>query len=83
MRELIGAILFALAIGGCAHMTETVNVPVPVPCNPPKVEKPALPVDSLPQGSDIFSQVRALWATVETLEGYADQLTAALDACRD
>ena len=79
---LLAFALCFLAATGCATTTHTVSVPVPVPCDPPKVDKPTLPIDALPTGSTIFDQVKALWATVETLEAYAGQLNVAIDACR-
>jgi hypothetical protein len=64
-------------------MTETVEVPIPVPCNPPQVDPPAKPIDGLdPAAMTIFESTRALWATVEALEGHAEQLRVSVDACR-
>lgn len=75
------ALVYILA--GCATVrTERVNVPVPVPCNPPVVASPPLAVDGLDAQADIFEYTRALWASVEQLESHADQLQAALEACR-
>ena len=77
------ALAAALALSGCAiPVTQRVEVPVPVPCDAPEVARPASPVDALPDDADAFETTRALWATVETLEGYAGQLEVAVAACR-
>lgn len=78
------ALCVALALSGCAAAPETVQVEVAVPvyCEPPARARPQLPVDSLPQVPDAFEIERALWATVETLEGHADRLEADIGACR-
>lgn len=78
------AIVLAVALGGCATaaVPVTVEVPVVVYCAAPVVPAPALPIDSLVAGSDVFVSVRALWATVEVLEAYGARLQVALDACR-
>lgn len=74
-----------LALAGCAAQTAstvTVEVPIPVPCEIPEIAAPALPVDSLGPEADIFDHVRALWATVERMEGYEAELREAINACR-
>jgi len=77
-------LLVAALLGGCAAVgtTTTIEVPIPVPCEPPEVAAPALPIDSLSPEADIFEHVRALWATVERMEGYESELRTAVDACR-
>lgn len=76
-------ILMAVVITGCGAVTSnTVHVPVPVPCNIPDVPAPALPIDSVAKDADIFTIVRALWATVERQESYVLQLRTMLDGCR-
>lgn len=75
----------ALLLAGCATSgvtTTTIEVPVPVFCDPPEVPAPAVPADALGPGADMFEHARALWASVERLEGHAAELRAALDACR-
>ena len=72
-------------LGGCSTLAgflPTIRVPVPTPCDPPKVEKPAWPVDNLADGSNVFEVARALWAEVELREGYEEKLRAAAEGCR-
>ena len=77
--------LLVLLLTGCALLptrTITVQVPVPVPCQMPDIPKPALPIDTVPQDSDIFVIDRALWASIELIEGYVVQLQTAMAGCR-
>ena len=79
------AVALAVALSGCAapaSTTTTVEVPIPVPCNPPEPAPPSIPVSGLGPDADIFEHVRALWATVERMEGYEAELRAAADSCR-
>lgn len=76
-------IIMALVFVGCGAITSNVvHVPVPVPCEIPDVPVPALPIDSVSKDADLFTVNRALWATVERLEGYVAQLRTTLDGCR-
>ena len=75
-----------LLSAGCASLgqeTVRVEVPVAVPCNPPAVEEPTYPIDSIAPTADAFEYVRALWATVEMYEAYVLQLRAATELCRN
>lgn len=77
----------ALVLGllaGCASQPQTieVRVPVPVPCQIPDIPWPALPIDSLPADADVFVASRALWASLELMEGWAATAEAAMSACR-
>ena len=75
----------ALALSGCATPPPEVvevSVPVPVYCEPPARQRPSLPVDALPEAPDAFELVRALWASLEVLEGYSERLEADTNACR-
>lgn len=85
MKALAAAVAL-LVLSGCATTQPgdpiTVRVPVPVPCDPPAVQRPAMPVDSLAPGSDVFQVARAHWAEREIREGYETQLRAAVDGCR-
>ena len=73
-----------LLLSGCALLNGVtrVEVPVSVACNPPHIDPPARPIDSVAPQANEFEFVRALWATLETLEGYTQHLEAAVDACR-
>lgn len=83
-RLLAAALALALALSGCAGVsTVTQLVPVPVPCEIPDAPAPALPIDSVAPGQDVFAVSRALWATLEVLEGYVAQLKAAEVGCRE
>ncbi len=80
-----GCVLCAfLLLTGCANLglTTRVEVPVSVACNPPHIDPPSWPIDSVAPQANEFEFVRALWATLETLEGYTQHLEAAVDACR-
>lgn len=84
-QKWIALVSFIALLTGCAmpQVTQTIKVPVPVPCDQPEVVKPVLPVDGLdPNTVTVFEAGRAKWATIETLEGYAEKLETAVDACR-
>jgi hypothetical protein len=72
----------ALSIAGCAGRVAQIEVPVAVPCKVPDVPKPAFAIDTIPPDADIFTVVRALWATMEQHEAYEIQMQAAIDACK-
>lgn len=75
--------LFAtLALAGCAGRVAQIEVPVPVACKVPEIEKPALAIDTIAPDADIFTIVRALWATVEQMEAHEVEMQAAIDACK-
>jgi hypothetical protein len=76
------ALLLLLMTTGCATRTVTVQMPIPVPCEMPDIPKPALPIDTVPQDSDIFVIDRALWASLELIEGYVVQIQTAMAGCR-
>ena len=88
IRALGWAVVLAvalLAMVGCAvtaNPTTTVEVPIGIPCDPPEVIAPTLPIDALDPEADTFEHVRALWASIERMEGYEIELRAAIDACR-
>ena len=73
-----------LLLTGCASLglTTRIEVPVAVDCNPPAIDAPSRPIDSLAPQANEFEFSRALWATVEVLEGYTQHLEAAVAACR-
>jgi len=74
--------LALLALTGCSTMTRTVEVPVPVPCRVPDIQRPTFAIDSIPEDADVFVMIRGLWATVEQWEAYEMQMRAAIDACK-
>lgn len=82
MKIAVFTALLVLLFAGCATRTITVQVPVPVPCQMPDIPKPALPIDTVPQDADIFVIDRALWASMELIEGYIVQLQTAMAGCR-
>ena len=73
-----------VALPACSTLADlvTIKVPVSVPCDPPTVDRPALPVDALTGSEDVFQVARALWATDELREGYEVRLRASVDGCR-
>lgn len=85
-----GVLILALSatLAGCAAAvppppaTVTVEVPVPVYCEPEVPLAPALPVDALRPGAGLHEVARALWASLELLEGHAERLRAAAESCR-
>ncbi len=75
--------VWALILSGCAGVNTVVQkVPVPVPCEVPDIPQPPLPIDSVAPDADIFVVDRALWASLEVIEGYVGQLRAAAEGCR-
>ncbi len=78
---LVGTLLLT----GCAAFgtTTRVEVPVSIPCRPPAIEAPSRPVDGLTSQANEFEFSRALWATLEVLEGYVQHLEAAIAVCRN
>lgn len=88
MRKVF--ILALLALAGCSAKQTApapepqvvrVEVPVAVPCKITPVQRPAFAVDSLPLGSAIDVQMRALRAERQQRLGYEALLRAAVQAC--
>lgn len=83
--------LLAIVLGGCAGaptrsaapIVTEVKEAVAVPCKVTLPARPLLEVDSLPIGSSIWDQMRALRAERKTREGYEAELEAAAKACSD
>ena len=75
--------LAAALMAGCttAPRAEQVLVPVPVECKEKMPAPVVLPVDSLGGNAALFTQVIALQASVEILEGHVTVLRAALGEC--
>ena len=72
----------ALLLAGCATTKprveyREVKIPVPVQCKPAPVTEPAYPFDSLPEGADIFTQVKTLLADRLVRMGVIEQYRAA------
>ncbi|MDD5586541.1 MAG: hypothetical protein PHY92_06250 [Alphaproteobacteria bacterium] len=78
--------VFCLLLAGCGAQTVyrpvTVEVPMPVPCQPPAILHPVWPTESLSPHATILDQVKALLAENELRQAYEGQLEAALQACR-
>ncbi|MDI3304653.1 MAG: hypothetical protein QJR04_25225 [Burkholderia multivorans] len=89
---VFGAIVVVMGLlSGCATQPQPqppiekpveVKVPVEVPCKAPKVEKPALPINSLPANASLAVKVRAILDSLDLEMGYAGQLEAAVAACQ-
>jgi hypothetical protein len=86
MRMIAIAAVMALALSGCvstAPKVQEVLVPVPVPCKVAIPDRPALAVDSLPVGSGIWEQMKALRAERSQRQGYETELEAAVKSCQE
>ena len=58
------------------------NVPVPVACDEPVPERPAMPTEQLRPGATVDQFTQAAQAEIERREAYEIKLAAALDNCR-
>lgn len=75
-----------LALAGCQTPParielQRVNVPVPVACDEPVPERPAMPTEQLRPGATVDQFTQAALAEIERREAYEIQLMAALMAC--
>lgn len=75
-----------LALAGCQTPParielQRVNVPVPVACDEPVPERPAMPTEQLRPGATVDQFTQAAQAEIERREGYEVRLLAALMAC--
>lgn len=81
-------IAMAILLVGCSARTETppavveVKVPVLQKCDTRQPDAPAFAVDSLPIGSPIDVQMRALRAERHQRQGYEILLRAEIDKCK-
>lgn len=79
-------VIVSIGLAGCAEVAPPkvveVKVPVSVPCKAPNIERPIFAVDTLPLGSDIFEQMKALRAERYQRQGYEAELEVALAACQ-
>lgn len=85
MIKYILMISFVLSLSACSFITpkvQEVDIPVVVPCKVETPRKPLFIVDSLPIGSDIFEQVKALLAERKQRQGYEKELEAVVEACK-
>jgi hypothetical protein len=75
------ALACALLVAGCATPRveyREVKVPVPIQCKPEQVSEPEeYPFDTLPEGADIFTQVKTLLADRLVRIGVIEQFKAA------
>lgn len=83
----IATIILCLALAGCATTepqirVQTIEVKVPVPCEPERPAPPAWVMDSLPIKADIDQQTAALLADRKRAKAYIGSLEAALGTCR-
>lgn len=78
------AALAALALTGCASTgaPQLVATAVPVVCQEPMPERPAMPTEALAGDASLFGFVTAAQAEIERREGYELRLRIALAACR-
>lgn len=76
----------AVALSGCARdwlfKTQTVEVPVPVPCNQPMPTKPDFALDKAHPSDRLFVKGQATYAELLQRQAYERQLEDALTACR-
>ncbi len=89
VRRLLPPLLALLA--GCASSPPaiapaapvTVKVPIlrPLPCDPPRLGRPALPIAGLRAGSAPADTVRAYAATVAILKGAVAERDAVIAGC--
>jgi len=89
VRRLLPPLLALLA--GCASAPPpiapaapvTVKVPIlrPLPCDPPRMGRPALPIAELKPASPPADTMRAYAATVAILKGAVAERDAALAGC--
>lgn len=76
-------LLLGVVLSGCSTTAvKTVEVPIPVKCNPPQIEKPAFQYPScvLP-GESVFNMTRCVLSDIQLHLGYEQQLEAALVGC--
>ena len=74
--------LCLLLVGCSAPAVKTVEVPVPVKCNPPQIEKPAFQYPScVHPGESLFNMSKCVLSDIQLHLGYEQQLEAALVGC--
>lgn len=80
-------VLVLLSLLGCQAAParvelQRVNVPVPVACDEPAPERPAMPTEQLQPGATVDQFTQAAQAEIERREAYEIRLATALDNCR-
>lgn len=80
---MLRLILFAsiAALSGCAT-TQTVRVPVPVPCVTSIPDAPASEFDALPENSPLFTYLQSLLIDRERDRAHIGELRGILEGCR-
>lgn len=87
MGRIVGAAAVAAILAGCGAQsravvrTETVEVPVSVPCRTAEVVRPVWALDVLPAGASDYEWVRATIVELGQREVYERRLEAAVAAC--
>ncbi|KFJ12998.1 hypothetical protein DR66_4216 [Delftia acidovorans] len=76
-----------LGLAGCQSAParielQRVNVPVPVACDEPVPERPAMPTEQLRPGATVDQFTQVAQAEIERREAYEIKLAAALANCR-
>ena len=86
---LVSAALAAVLLSGagCAQLLprveiQRVNIAVPVACNEPEPERPAMPTEHLAGDVDLDTWAKSVIAEIERREGYEEQLRTALRNCK-
>ena len=85
---LSAALAAAVLLAGCGATPparveiQQVKVAVSVPCDEPEPERPNMPTEHLPVGTDVDMYVQASGAEIERREGYEIQLRTALANCK-
>lgn len=79
---LMGAIALLAGCAGVPPSVVTVDRAVPVACDVEEPARPALAIDSLPEGLAVDVQARHLRADHTLRDGYEGELRAALKACK-
>lgn len=76
-------LFLCLLLAGCAtSAVKTVEVPVPVKCNPPQIEKPQFQYPACVQpGESIFNMSKCVLSDIQLHLGYEQQLEATLEGC--
>lgn len=69
------------ALAACGTTRGVTPVPVGIPCKVTLPAKPAFAFDSLPPGSDIFTQVKTLLADRKQRIAYEREVEAAARSC--
>lgn len=80
-------VLVLLSLLGCQAAParvelQRVNVPVPVACDEPVPERPAMPTEQLRPGATVDQFTQAAQAEIERREAYEIRLATALGNCR-